>query len=476
MVKKYVLLIMVILLIGSCQTQKNDNSIHGTWESIGYGKILKIEDDDYKLYDVTKISCLPIEQGQLSKFGRNISVKNDTLSVSIGIGKYLYKRLHSFPKLCSMKLSDEKRNDPIYNFEVFSQTIKSHFAYFQENKINWDSLYAETRFKINSKTSDMELYLALENIINALNDNHGYIEPSDDVYKQMEKPIAQSEKVEDTENTRKYGDFEIAQLVFDHYVEEDFTNDSWLMKWGKMKNNVGYVQVKSMWLYADLNLSDSLVQQNGFVNTYVEAFNKLSEEEYIEKERKGVASILDMAINDLKETKHLIVDVRFNGGGQDVVGLEILKRFNDNKIKIATKKAVNNLSYTNEIPIYLEAATNPYTKPVFLLTSRQTASAADFFALGSLRLDNVKRIGSNTNGALSDALEKQLPNGWYFSVSNEVYEDTNGKCYENKGIPVDVELNYSDNRQTFFGNIANNLEKEKENTLRAIDGFYVDQR
>ncbi len=249
----------------------------------------------------------------------------------------------------------------------------------------------------------MELYLALENIINALNDNHGYIEPSDDVYKQMEKPIAQSEKVEDTENTRKYGDFEIAQLVFDHYVEEDFTNDSWLMKWGKMKNNVGYVQVKSMWLYADLNLSDSLVQQNGFVNTYVEAFNKLSEEEYIEKERKGVASILDMAINDLKETKHLIVDVRFNGGGQDVVGLEILKRFNDNKIKIATKKAVNNLSYTNEIPIYLEAATNPYTKPVFLLTSRQTASAADFFALGSLRLDNVKRIGSNTNGALSDA-------------------------------------------------------------------------
>ena len=31
-----------------------------------------------------------------------------------------------------------------------------------------------------------------------------------------------------------------------------------------------------------------------------------------------------------------------------------------------------------------------------------------------------------------------MPNGWLFSISNEVYEDSNGHVYEIQGIPPDV--------------------------------------
>ena len=64
---------------------------------------------------------------------------------------------------------------------------------------------------------------------------------------------------------------------------------------------------------------------------------------------------------------------------------------------------------------------------------------------------------------------RRLPNGWYFSISNLVYEDNLGKCYENIGVPVDYELNYPDDRQTFFRSVANDLEKDKQNILNAIE-------
>ncbi|MGB5394746.1 MAG: S41 family peptidase, partial [Lutimonas sp.] len=274
---------------------------------------------------------------------------------------------------------------------------------------------------------------------------------------------------EETEELKEYGDFEIAGIVADYYLNEDLTKDTWLMKWGKMENNVGYIQIKAMFLYADLNLNDSLVKENGFVSTYMDVYDSLNYEEQISEEVAGISKLMDTIMQDLKDTRHIIIDVRFNGGGQDVVALEVLRRFNADKKQIALKKARHNNSYTIKTPIYLEPAKNPYTKPVYLLTSQQSASATDMMALGSMELNNLKRIGSHTNGAISDALQKTLPNGWYFSLSNEVYTDNNDKCYENIGVPVHYELDYPNDRQTFFRSIANDLEKDKRNILNAIN-------
>ncbi|MCF6350450.1 MAG: S41 family peptidase [Flavobacteriaceae bacterium] len=462
-----ILLFTIVVTLISCnnKNQKN-NSIEGIWKSIGYGKILKIDANSYQYFDITDFSCLPAKEGNISEVTNSMQVSNDTLIVKRGFSKYRYERVNEFPDLC--KQNSKGKNDISYNFEVFANTYKNHYAYFDLNKIDWDSLYINSKNKINSKSTEVDLFLALEDMIERLKDNHGSIEPTDEVYELAENQI-QSELVEEeTEELKEYGDFEIAGIVADYYLKEDLTKETWLMKWGKMENNVGYIQIKAMFLYADLHLNDSLVKENGFVSTYMDTFNSLNYEQQISEEVAGISKLMDTIMQDLKETRHIIIDVRFNGGGQDVVALEVLKRFNINIKQIASKKARHNNGFTKKTPIYLEPAKNPYTKPVYLLTSQQSASATDMMALSSMELNNLKRIGSHTNGAISDALQKTLPNGWHFSLSNEIYTDNNDRYYENIGVPVDFELDYPEDRQTFFRSVANDLEKDKRNILKAI--------
>ena len=460
------LLLFLFQLVGCKASKAKSNSIEGIWKSIGYGEILKIDSDSYKYYDITDFSCLPAKEGNFAEVTNSMVASNDTLVVKRGFSKYRYVRIKKLPELSQQNLKD--KNNIFYNFEVFANSYKNHYAYFDLNKIDWDSLYINSKNKININSSEVDLYLVLEDMIKSLKDNHGSIEPTDEVYELAENQIQPKLIEEEIEELKQYGDFEIAEIVANYYLEEDLTKDTWLMKWGKMENNVGYIQIKSMFLYADLNLNDNLVKENGFVPTYMDAYNRLIYEQQISEEVAGVGKLMDVIMQDLEETKHIIIDVRFNGGGQDAVALEILRRFNNDRKQIAIKKARHNNGYTLKTPIYLEAAKNPYIKPVYLLTSQQSASATDMLALSSMELKNLKRIGSHTNGAISDALQKTLPNGWNYSLSNEVYTDNNDVCYENIGVPVNYELNYPNDRQTFFRSVAIDLENDKDNVLNAI--------
>ena len=463
------IVIAVIFILVSCQpTPSKTSTIEGFWQSIGYGEILEINNGKYATYDITAISCLPKEEGKISSFAEAPSLHKDTLVITKGTSKYYYIRLSELPNLCTQVLSQEKANDPVYNFEVFAHTIQEHFAYFKDNNINWDILYKASKKRITKNPTEVELYLVLDNILTTLGDNHGYVEPSDEVYEAAEQ-LQSKDEVEDANSTlEEYGDFQIAQMAAKAYLEEDMTKDSWLISWGKMNDNIGYVQIKSMWLYADLNLSDSIIQADGFVDAYVNTFIQMNEAAYIQQEVKGVKKVMDRVMNDLQNTESILLDIRFNGGGQDAVSREILRRFNDQQKQIATKKAIHKTGFTPTQSIYMAPATTPYLKPVYLLTSQQTASAADFMALASFEIPHLKRIGSHSSGALSDALEKHLPNGWYFTTSNEMYLDNNGIYYESRGIPVDYELNYPEDRQTFFRYIAQNLDKDKKDVLEAI--------
>lgn len=458
-------LIVILNLFSSCNpNEQKSNSIEGIWKSVGYGKILKIDSTNYEYFDITSISCLTSKQGDISHVKNSMELINDTLTVKRGYSVYYYTRTNELSNLCQQSKRD--KDDPLYNFEVFADTYKNHYAYFELNGIDWDSLYRTSKKKINSSTTEVELYLVMQKMIDNLKDNHGYIEPTDKVYELAKNQNNADEKVE---QQKEFGDFEIAGLVAEHHLKENLTKDSWLVKWGKMEGNIGYIQINAMWLFADLKLSDSLVKENGFVSTYVNEFDKLNYAEQVEMEVEGISSIMDKVMNDLIETKFIIIDVRFNGGGQDEVGLEVLRRFNTDRRQIASKKARHKNGFTKKTPIYLEPAEKPYTQPIYLLTSQQSASATDMMALSSIELKQLKRIGSHTNGAISDALQKILPNGWYLSLSNEVYTDNNDEHYENIGIPVDFELNYPEDRQTFFRSVAKDLEKDKRNILQAIE-------
>ncbi len=466
--------IFVLVAIGFASCQKkatNNNSLNGVWESIGSGWVLHIEDStQYTFYDITSISCLPSRQADLSEIQSSLSFTNDTLSLLKGVMTYQFTRAEELPELCTEIPSEVERINPLFNFDVFAQTVKEHYAFMKLNNINWQTLAQQQRAKLSEESSAAELYTVLEETLELLKDNHAYLEAADEVYEALEQLTAKEETKSD-EDLPEYGDFQVANAVAKNHFKEDLTKDSWLMKWGTLQDSIGYIIVKAMWLYADLEIPEEEIEAKGFVDAYVDTFHSMDEGDYIEKEVVGVSRILDSVMNDLKNTKQIVIDQRFNGGGQDAVSFEILRRFNTERRQVVKTRLKVGDGYSPMQTLYLEAHPNAYTNPVYVLTSQQTGSAAEAFSICSMAIPNVKRIGAHTQGALSTALEKALPNGWVFSISNEIYMDTQANSYENIGVPVDYELQYPNDRQTFFRSVIDDLEGDKQGVLKAMEAL-----
>ncbi|MFB3070255.1 MAG: S41 family peptidase, partial [Gemmatimonadales bacterium] len=65
----------------------------------------------------------------------------------------------------------------------------------------------------------------------------------------------------------------------------------------------------------------------------------------------------------------------------------------------------------------------------------------EIFTLAMRALPHVTQVGRATRGALSDEINKPLPNGWLMQISAEEYRDSSGILYEARGIPPDWHLN-----------------------------------
>jgi C-terminal processing protease CtpA/Prc len=53
-------------------------------------------------------------------------------------------------------------------------------------------------------------------------------------------------------------------------------------------------------------------------------------------------------------------------------------------------------------------------------------------------LPHVTFVGDTTSGAFSNQINRELPNGWGYSLSIGQWVDANGLSYEGKGLPPDV--------------------------------------
>lgn len=141
-------------------------------------------------------------------------------------------------------------------------------------------------------------------------------------------------------------------------------------------------------------------------------------------------------MGDLAGVRGIIVDLRFNDGGWDRVGLALAGRFAERATPAFTKHAVRSgaaveLQTVSTAP----APGRRHIGPVAVLTSDATVSAAEVATLALRALPNVRVFGWPTYGALSDEMAFRLPNGWEGTVSNEVYTASDGQVYEGRGIP-----------------------------------------
>jgi len=430
----------------------------GIWKQIGYGNIIELNDTIISVYNISKQDCHLSFKEHILDFGKVKNYSKDTLTIQHGNDHWLFTRIEKLPNLC--KTLSELNNDPKNNFQVFWDTFNNHYASFDIKDIDWNEVYKKYEPKVNENTTDLELYTIFREMIELLNDGHVKMEVPKKIENEYKNQIEEQE-----EKYSKLDEFDLNKEIAEFYVDSLRNYNAGMVRYGLIKENVGYIQINSMLMLADYDLEKDLDLRN-FYGQYWEKAENRKDELQRQDEVDGINKILNSIIKDLPEAKSYILDLRFNGGGKDAVALDILNHFS-NKEKFAyTKKARIEKGFANPQKFKIIPSKNHFNGNVYLLTSHFTASASEILVLASLANTNFKRIGSTTEGIFSSTLDKELPNGWEYELSNEVYQDLNGKNYENIGISADYQLEYSTNKDIFLDQLSDDLKNKKD---KAID-------
>lgn len=436
------LFLLVFLASVSSTLAQNSSNIEGVWQMRGYGWIFTIDDTQVNTYDTTSISCLPSNEYPREMMSEDYSIDGSVLTLHIGISTYTLDRLEQLPDICS-SLSRKQKKDPVLNFEVLWNTFNEQYAYFELRDADWEALYKKYRTQVTSKTKDLELYTLFTEMLDELNDGHVDIEASDKIM-----DAAQSDEEEDA-------DFKgLATAITAHYVKDIKHHNFTRSQWGTINDRVGFLQVNAMSAQADYGITTETTREEA-QKIYIKGVTKSSNP--MQDEVEGMNKTMHRVLKDIEGTDHLIIDVRFNGGGYDAVSFEIL-RFLINEKHVVFKKYARLGDKTTEPYLYeLTPATSHFKGKVYFLQSAFSGSATETMLLASLQLPNTVRVGDRSEGILSDALQKVLPNGWEFTLSNEAYVTPDGVNYENIGIPSDHLMEYSRDEHLLFKELTEDL-------------------
>ena len=149
---------------------------------------------------------------------------------------------------------------------------------------------------------------------------------------------------------------------------------------------------------------------------------------------------------DIVKTKGLIIDIRYNGGGDGVIGLNILKRLTDKAFLNAQAKLLQHTSRPYAEPLwdnlgYGRWSPNGkiyYNKPVVVLIGPRTFSAAEDFTVAFDYMKRGKLIGMPTGGSTGQPVPFSLPGGGSARVCGKRDTYPDGKEFVGKGIMPDV--------------------------------------
>ncbi len=155
---------------------------------------------------------------------------------------------------------------------------------------------------------------------------------------------------------------------------------------------------------------------------------------------------------EISKADAIIFDVRNNGGGNGSVGFKVLSTLTDKPFLTSSwftrdyrpahrawgnaegRTGGSNNSYPADGKLL-------YTKPVAVLTSPRTYSAAEDFAIAFDVMDRGKLIGETTGGSTGQPLMFSLPGGGIARVCTKRDTYPDGKEFVGVGILPDVPVN-----------------------------------
>jgi len=299
-------------------------------------------------------------------------------------------------------------NDPQASFERLWKTFDEKYSLFGVKGVDWKTLYRVYRPRVTKETTDQELLQILCDLIRHLNDNHVQLI-----------------------STNPERHFSAGYL---HYYFSPAGGSPYGQSLG---GAMGGLPVPKTYVIRDLKEEANGIFDYGWAEDGVGYFH-FDRFGHMDASREAI----DKIVGTFKEAKAIIIDIRRNGGGDDRVGKMIADRFADKKRLYMTtrdRNGPNHDDFAEPKEWYVEPdGPFQFTKPVLLLTDRTSVKAAENFALAMKVLPHVVQVGDLTSGCFADPDRYELPNGWSFTVSRNLFLDCQGFCWEGIGVPPEI--------------------------------------
>ncbi|MBL1138048.1 MAG: hypothetical protein D8M56_22325 [Chloroflexi bacterium] len=398
---------------------RQSNEIDGIWLSHGYGMLIEVNAEQATIYDITSVSCTPLfDTTALQEYGVQLTVENGELIIRDDKTLYITAaRLESLPELCAN--GGTVSDDPELNFEAFWHDFNEQYAFFDLYGVDWQAQYDQYRPLVTGETSPEELFTILSDMLRPLTDEHISLSNGEQDFSPAisaswladdPMPVVTIFSMNDVvAQNALNGQVSFNLEAFALEGDEALIANRFIF-YGKLSDTVGYVNIPLETAYT---------------------------EDGSDVANAGVT--MDRIVAEFADLETIIIDVRFNLGGDDAVALALASRFADEKRVVTTKQARDGDDFTPSREFYVEpGGPQQFTGNVIVLTSQFTVSAGETFVLAMDVLPHVTMVGENTAGAYSDVLSRVLPNGWTFGLSNEKYTAPDGEVYEKVGNPPDV--------------------------------------
>ena len=373
-------------------------------------------------------------------------------------------------------------SDKIYGLSKIWSEAKFHFANFDLVEIDWDSAYQATIPKVLETKKDDEYYEELIKFMVLLKDGHSNVYFPSTYYmdkgsipmrtKLIEQKVIVIEILNDSLRTIHNIDVgdEIIEINGMNAIEYgqkyvkpfqsastqqdlDIRTYRYSYLFGKLaepvklkirKQNDRIIETSVFRIHLDKSKKPSIT----FTKLGMEV-GLLTIDNFVDDNYKD---LFDSIYPKILLTKGLIIDVRKNGGGNNDQCSYILSHFIDKTVlgsKSKTRQTISafiawgfpeswyEISPEKISPI---EGKNKYLKPLVVLTSAQTFSAAEDFVV---MFNNSKRgitIGSTTGGSTGMPYFFNLPGGGSARICTKRDCFPNGKEFVGIGIKPDIEI------------------------------------
>jgi len=419
-------LLSAVLVSGCGDDKKNETKdFTGVWHKAGYGEVWQISPSKIVSYHQNKFGCVKntefppaTSQKLLAAFQLNATA--DELSMP-NDGGYIgrWSRIKQLSDACQNPLNGERSAS--INFEFFWQDVQQYYAFLPERKLDWQQLYRHYQplFAAATPAQERQYY---HDIIRQFQDAHVDLSDGEtfavsgaankglfaDIAAQTSDPTEAAELQAQYQQALEQ---QIDSLLLEPGLQHPLHIEH--ISYGLLPGNIGYVrfnQVSNMSGVAVENAADYLLN--------------------LPQELNAANAVMQELKQKFAGTKALIVDLRFNIGGDDVTALQLVSHLNDQS-RIIGSKGLRSGALEN---LTLKASANPYLQPLLVLTGGMTVSAGETMALALQSLPQATLIGEPTHGSLSNGLERSLPNGWRLRLSNELYLDRQKQLLEVQGV------------------------------------------